>query len=120
MYIAVAAIAAMLCGVGFTLQQHAAEKVRSEAFLRLRLIAALIRKRRWLAGVAALTAGDLLAAWTLGHLDLSISEPLLTTSLVFALALAVPLSGQALRRAEVVGAVLLTAGVAALSASRSV
>jgi drug/metabolite transporter (DMT)-like permease len=120
MYIAVAAVAAMLCGVGFTLQQHAAEKVRSDDFLRLRLLSALIRKRRWLAGIAALAAGDLLFAWTLGHLDLSVSEPLLTTSLVFALVLAVPLSGQALRKTEIVGAVLLTAGVAALSASRSV
>jgi drug/metabolite transporter (DMT)-like permease len=120
MYIAVAAVAAMLCGVGFTLQQQAAEKVRSEDFLRLRLLSVLIRKRRWLAGIAALAAGDLLSAWTLGHLDLSVSEPLLTTSLVFALVLAVPLSGQALRKTEVVGAVLLTAGVAALSASRSV
>jgi len=33
--------------------------------------------RRWLAGIAALIAGDLLSAWTLGHQDLSVSEPLL-------------------------------------------
>jgi drug/metabolite transporter (DMT)-like permease len=119
-YLAATVVAAMLCGCGFVLQQHAAEQVRTAAFLHLGLIAKLVHNRRWLGGIAALVAGDLLAAWTLGHLDLSITEPLLTTSLIFALVLAVPLSGQALRRTEVVGAVLLTAGVAALSATRSV
>jgi len=120
LYVAVTIVAAMLCGFGFVLQQHAAEQEKSAQFLRLGLIARLVHSRRWLSGVAALIAGDLLWAWTLGHLDLSISEPLLTTSLIFALVLAVPLSGQALRRTEIAGAVLLSAGVAALSATRSV
>jgi drug/metabolite transporter (DMT)-like permease len=118
-YVAATVVAAMLCGFGFVLQQHAAEQVRTAAFLRLGLIAKLVHNRRWLGGIAALVAGDLLGAWTLGHQDLSVTEPLLTTSLIFALVLAVPLSGQALRRTEIVGAVLLTAGVAALSATRS-
>ncbi len=120
MYIAVTLVAAMLSGFGFVLQQHAAEQVRSSQFLRLGLIARLIHNRRWLAGIAVLVAGDVLSAWTLGHLDLTVSEPLLTTTLIFALVLAVPLSGQALRRTEIAGAALLTAGVAALSLTRSV
>jgi drug/metabolite transporter (DMT)-like permease len=119
-YVAATVVAAMLCGFGFVLQQHAAEQVRTAAFLRPGLISKLVRNRRWLAGIAAVVAGNLLGAWTLGHLDLSIIEPLLTTSLIFALILAVPLSGQTLRRTEIIGAVLLTAGVAALSATRSV
>jgi hypothetical protein len=119
-YVAATVVAAMLSGFGFVLQQHAAEQVRTAEFLRLGLIAKLVHNRRWLGGLAALVAGDLLGAWTLGHLDLSITEPLLTTSLIFALVLAVPLSGQALRRTEIIGAVLLTAGVAALSATRTV
>jgi drug/metabolite transporter (DMT)-like permease len=119
-YIAVTLVAALLSGFGFVLQQHAAQQVRSTRFLGLGLIARLVRNRRWLAGFGVLVAGDLLSAWTLGHLDLSISEPLLATSLIFALILAVPLSGQALHRTEIVGAVLLTAGVTALSLTRSV
>jgi drug/metabolite transporter (DMT)-like permease len=119
-YFAATLMAAMLVGFGFVLQQHAAQQVRGSQFLRLGLIARLLQNRRWLAGLAVLIAGDLLWAWTLGHLDLSVSEPLLTTNLIFALVLAVPLSGQALRRAEIVGAVMLTAGVAALSLTRSV
>jgi drug/metabolite transporter (DMT)-like permease len=120
LYGVVTVVAAMLAGFGFVLQQHAAEQVRSDEFLHLGLIAKLVHNRRWLGGLAALVAGDVIGAWTLGHLDLSVTEPLLTTSLIFALILAVPLSGQALRRTEIVGAVLLTAGVAALSATRSV
>ena len=120
LYVGVTIVAAMLSGFGFVLQQHAAEQVRDAEFLRLGLVSRLVHNRVWLAGLALLVAGDLLQAWTLGHLTLSISEPLLTTSLIFALLLAVPVSGQALRRTEIVGAVLLTAGVAALSLSRSV
>lgn len=120
MYIAFMLVAAMLIGTGFVLQQQAAEKVQSAEFLRLSLITTLIHKRRWLAGIAVLVAGDLLAAWTLGHLDLSVSEPLLTTNLLFALVLAARLSGQALRKTDIAGAILLTAGVAALSATREV
>lgn len=119
-YIAATLVAAMLIGFGFVLQQHAAEQVRSSQFLRLGLIAKLVHNRRWLAGIGVLVLGYLLSAWTLGHLRLSVTEPLLATNLIFALFLAVPLSGQALRRTEIIGAVLLTAGVAALSLTRSV
>jgi drug/metabolite transporter (DMT)-like permease len=119
-YVVATVVAAMLIGFGFVLQQHAAEQVRTAEFLRPGLIARLVRNRRWRGGIAALVAGDLLGAWTLGHLALSITEPLLTTNLIFALVLAVPLSGQPLRRTEIIGALLLTAGVAALSATRTV
>jgi drug/metabolite transporter (DMT)-like permease len=119
-YVAATVVAAMLVGFGFVLQQHAAEQVRTVEFLRPGLIAKLVHNRRWLGGLASLVAGDLLGAWTLGHLTLSITEPLLTMNLIFALLLAVPLSGQALRRTEIIGALLLTAGVAALSATRTV
>jgi drug/metabolite transporter (DMT)-like permease len=52
-------------------------------------------------------------------LQLSLAEPLLASSLLFALALAVPLSGQQLRASELAGAVLLSAGVAALAVAHS-
>jgi len=119
MTIAITLIAAMLAGTGFVLQQHAAEQAPQSYFLRLRLITTLLHRRRWLAGVAVMAAGSVLSAWAVGHLPLSLAEPLLTSSLIFALALAVPLSGQRLQAAEVFGAVLLIAGVAALSVARS-
>jgi drug/metabolite transporter (DMT)-like permease len=120
LYVGITLVAAMLTGSGFVLQQHAAEQVPDAEFLHPDLIARLAHNRRWLVGVAVMVAGYLIQAWTLGHLTLSVIEPLLTTNLIFALLLAVPLSGQALRKTEIVGAVLLTIGVAALSLTRTV
>lgn len=119
-YVGITLIAAMLTGSGFVLQQHAAEQVNDAEFLHPGLIARLVRNRRWVAGIVVMALGYLLQAWTLGHLTLSVSEPLLATNLIFALLLAAPLSGQALQKTEIVGAVLLTAGVAALSLTRTV
>ena len=112
-------VAALLLGVGFVLQQHAAEQAPQSHFLSLKLIGDLFRKRLWLAGIGAMIAGQILAAWSIGHLELSIVEPLLTTNLLFALILAVPLSHQAVRVAEVAGAVLLIAGEGILELARS-
>src|SRR5580704_7196273 len=110
-------VAAMLLGVGWVLQQYAAEQAPSSYFLRLRLIVDLLHRRRWLLGLAVMISGQLLSAWSVGHLDLTLYEPLLASSLI--LALAVPLSHQRLKAAELIGAVILAGGVAALSLSRS-
>jgi drug/metabolite transporter (DMT)-like permease len=120
MIIALALVAALLIGVGLVLQQHAAEQVPKAYFLRLRLIAELLRQRRWLAGLVIMAGGEVLSAWVFGHLDLSVAEPLLATDLLFPLVLAVPLTGERLRKSEILGAVLLAGGVTALSVSRSV
>jgi drug/metabolite transporter (DMT)-like permease len=120
LYVGITVLAAMLTGFGFALQQHAAEQVRDAEFLHLGLIARLIRNRRWLVGIAVMVAGYLVQAWTLGHLTLSVTEPLLTTNLIFALILAVPLSGQALHKTEIIGAVVLSTGVAALSLTKTI
>jgi drug/metabolite transporter (DMT)-like permease len=119
MYIAVTVIAAMLLGVGFVLQQHAAAKLSAE-YLHLRLIAELLRKRIWVVGVVIMVMGQGLSAWGLGHLSLIVSEPLLATNLIFALLLAAPISGEIPRKTEFIGALMLCLGVAILSASRSV
>ena len=119
MNIAITLIAAMLAGAGFVLQQHAAEQAPQSYFLRLRLITTLLHRPRWLAGVGVMAAGQLLSAWAIGHMTLSLAEPLLTSSLIFALVLAAPLAGQRLQPAEILGAVLLIAGVAALAVARS-
>jgi drug/metabolite transporter (DMT)-like permease len=117
--VAVTLIAAVLLGAGFVLQQHAAERAPNGGFLRLALIAGLLRRRRWLVGLAVMITGELASAWSVSHLTLSVVEPLLTTSLLFALALAVPLSGQRLGATELVGVLILGSGVAALSVART-
>jgi drug/metabolite transporter (DMT)-like permease len=120
MAVMIALAAALLAGAGLVLQQRAAEQAPKTYFLRLRLMADLVRRPRWLAGIAVMVAGQLLSVWVLGHLDLSVAEPLLATSLIFALLLAAPLSGQPLRATELVGALVLSLGVTALSVARIV
>ncbi len=111
--------AAVLLGIGFVLQQYAAEQVPESRFLSLGIITDLLRKPRWLFGIGCMIGGYGLSAWSIGHLELTLVEPLLTTYLVFALVLAVPLSKQSVRWTEVFGALLLCAGVTLLSVSRS-
>src|SRR5580700_421678 len=112
-------LAALLIGTGFVLQQYAAQREPDSRFLRLRLITGLLRSPRWLVGIGCMIGGQVLAAWSIGHLSLAFVEPLLTTNLVFALVIAVPLSKASLTVWEVLGAAVLITGVALLSASRS-
>jgi drug/metabolite transporter (DMT)-like permease len=112
-------LAAVLLGTGFVLQQYAASQEPECRFLSPRILTDLLRKPRWLLGIAFMVSGQLLAAWSIGHLELTLVEPLLATNLVFALFLAVPMAKQAFRWTEVVGALVLCAGVGLLSVSRS-
>ncbi len=119
MSVAITLIAALLLGTGFVLQQYAAQQAPDAFFLRLSLLTDLIHRRRWLVGLGVMIAGQLASAYAVSHLALSLAEPILATSLLFALALAVPLSGQRLRASELAGAVILAGGVAALSVART-
>ncbi len=116
---ATALVAAVLLGAGFVLQQYSAEQEPQSRFLSPRMLTDLLGKPRWLVGIGCMIAGMLLAAWAIGHLELTLVEPLLTTYLLFALVLAVPMSRQAFRLPEITGAVILIAGVALLSATRT-
>jgi drug/metabolite transporter (DMT)-like permease len=111
--------AALLIGTGFVLQQNAAQHEPDSRFLSLRLIIDLFHQPRWLLGIGCMVAGQILAAWSIGNLPLAFVEPLLTTNLVFALILAVPIAKATLRFWEIAGAIVLCSGVALLSASRS-
>ena len=112
-------LAALLIGTGFVLQQNAAQREPDSRFLSLRLILDLFHKPRWLLGIGCMVAGQVLAAWSIGNLPLAFVEPLLTTNLVFALLVAVPIAKARLRFWEIAGAVVLCTGVALLSVSRS-
>jgi hypothetical protein len=117
---ATALVAAVLLGVGFVLQQYSAGQEPESRFLRWRIMTDLLRQPRWLLGVGCMVAGYLCAAWSIGHLELTLVEPMLTTYLVWALVLAVPMSKQRVKAAEVIGAVILIGGVTLLSISRSI
>jgi drug/metabolite transporter (DMT)-like permease len=112
-------LAALLVGTGFVLQQNAAQREPDSQFLSLRLILDLFHRPRWLLGIGCMVAGQVLAAWSIGNLPLAFVEPLLTTNLVFALLVAVPITRARLRAWEIAGALVLCTGVALLSVSRS-
>jgi drug/metabolite transporter (DMT)-like permease len=112
-------LAALAIGTGFVLQQQTAQREPASRFLSLRLLTDLLRQPRWLAGIGAMIGGQVLAAWSIGNLSLAFVEPLLTTNLVFALVLAVPIAKATLRLWEFLGAAVLCTGVALLSAARS-
>ena len=116
---ATALAAAMLLGIGFVLQQYSAGQEPESRYLSLRILADLLRKPRWLLGIACMVGGYLLAAWSIGHLELTLVEPLLTTYLIWALVLAVPMSHQVVTLSEVSGALILIGGVTLLSVTRS-
>jgi drug/metabolite transporter (DMT)-like permease len=113
-------VAAALLGTSFVLQQGAAQQVPASDLLRLRMVADLLRKPRWLAGIGAMVCGQVLSAWVIGHIILAVSEPLLATNLLVALSLAWPLSGQRLKPSEILGAAILLAGIVALAVAQSV
>jgi drug/metabolite transporter (DMT)-like permease len=104
--------AAFLLGLGFVLQQRAAQLAPPDELLSYRLLLDLVRKPVWLAGIASMVGGQVLGAVALGKADVTLVEPLLTANLLFALALARLLSAQALGRREWSGAALLILGIA--------
>ncbi|KAB7834669.1 DMT family transporter [Streptomyces mobaraensis] len=87
MVFAFALSAAFCLGVGFVLQQNAAQRAPMSDFLSFRLLLDLVRMPRWLAGIGLMVCGMALGAVALGGGEVSLVEPLLATNLLFAMAL---------------------------------
>lgn len=115
MTVILSALASVLLGVGFVLQQRAAARAPMRDLLTLRLFADLLRYREWVLGLLSMVSGQVLSGLALGQGRLTIVEPVLATNLLFALFLATRLSGERLGRAEWAGVVALSAGVAAFT-----
>ncbi|MEU6548934.1 DMT family transporter [Streptomyces sp. NPDC046915] len=105
--------AACLLGFGFVLQQHAAEREPLSLMLSFRLLLDLARVPLWLAGIGCMVLGQILGALALTRGSLAQVEPLLTTNLLFAMALARWMGDQPLGRSGWLGALALSGGVAA-------
>jgi drug/metabolite transporter (DMT)-like permease len=103
---------ALAVAVGFVLQQHAAAEAPARPGGLVALVAGLVRRPIWLAGILALVAGELLNALALGSGDLSLTEPAFATMLLFALPLSAFWHHRRLGRWEWLGALVLSAGVA--------
>jgi drug/metabolite transporter (DMT)-like permease len=105
--------AALLTGCGFVIQQYVAAQAPPTQFLSPRLLLHLVRRPAWLVGIAVMGGGLILGAIALGRASLALVEPLLSTSLLFALPIAALWRRQRLGMREWGGAGLLIAGLAA-------
>lgn len=110
MLIAVALGAAVLLAAGFVLQQHEAAELPEE-HSGPGLLLALARRPVWLAGIGAMVGGQLLGATALGLGSLVVVEPLLATSVLFALPMAAVASRRHLLLGDWVGVLMLIGGL---------
>lgn len=108
------AIGSACClGLGFVLQQQAAQRAPQSDILHWRLLLDLVRMPEWLLGTAFTTSGLILSAFALDKGEVSLVEPLLATNLLFAMALSRVITRQSLGRSGWAGVSMIAIGVAA-------
>ena len=109
---ALALIAAFLFAVAATLQQKGALNLDEVSLANPRSLVRLVGQRMWLLGTVALLIGYLFQAAALDRGRLAIIQPLLVTTIVFALPLGWLLTNQHIGRREVGGALVIVLGLA--------
>ncbi len=107
-----ALVAAFLFALAAALQQKGALNLPSISLRHPSSLARLVGQTMWLVGTAALFAGYAFQAAALDRGRLAIIQPLLVTTVVFALPLGYFLTKQHVGRREVVGAAVIVLGLA--------
>ncbi|HEX6116384.1 MAG TPA: DMT family transporter [Solirubrobacterales bacterium] len=108
-----ALVAALLFALGTVIQQREAMKVPDAEAHSAGLLLRLAKRPAWLAGMVADALGFIAQAAALGIGRVIVVQPLLATSVVWALPLGAKLSGQQVVRRDVVAALAVTAGLGA-------
>jgi drug/metabolite transporter (DMT)-like permease len=109
---ALAVLAALLFAIASVAQRGAAADVPDDEARGGRLILRLVRSPRWWAGTVGDTGGFVVQAAALGVGSLLLVQPLLVTTVLFALPLEARLTGRRIGRAEVRWALVLVAALA--------
>jgi drug/metabolite transporter (DMT)-like permease len=104
--------AAFLFALSNVLEQREAEQLPDDESLRASLLVRLARRPLWLAGFGSDVSGYVCHAAALAFGSLVFVEPLLVTGLLFALLLRAVITGRPLHRRELLGAIVLAAGLA--------
>lgn len=104
----VGVLGALLLGVGYVLQQRVAATAPLAELLRFELLFDLMRRRLWWAGIGCMVAGQLLSGLALQLASVALVEPLLSTNLLFALALAAWFARSRPTAREIGGAALIS------------
>ena len=107
-----ALLAAFWAAVGIVVRQRAAQDVPADKTISGSMMTTLVRQPSWWAGTLAAIAGYVFQALALAHGSLLLVQPLLVSSLLFALPLSARLWHQRVSWAEWGWAALLTAGLA--------
>lgn len=112
----IAAVAASVAfNVGIVLQAADARREPPSEGLRLSLLAHLVRRRRWIAGLLLGWAGFVLQVAALSLLPFVVVQPVLAAGLLLMLYLGVRMLGERVGAAEVVGVLGITAGIGLLA-----
>lgn len=110
----VAALAAGACfAAAGVLQQRVASERPADESLSPRLIADLVRRPRWLAGIGLAVVSYALQSLALANGALAVVQPLVVTELIFAIPLSARLRGRHIGAREWVGAIAVAGGLAA-------
>jgi drug/metabolite transporter (DMT)-like permease len=108
--------AAVLFALGTVLQQRVAATATGAQAMRAGFLLRLARQPLWLAGIAVDVAGFLCQATALGLGRIVVVQPLIATSVVFALPFGIWLTGQKVGRSEWMAAAVVLAGLGAFLA----
>jgi drug/metabolite transporter (DMT)-like permease len=112
--IVLSAATALCFAAGYVLQYHEAHKVPDRFFLSPKMLVELAHHRVWVAGIIAMFIGNGLQAGALALGSLAVVEPILTTALLFALAISAAFRRKRLRRQEWVSATAVSIGLGLL------
>ena len=110
--ILLALLASVCAAVGIVIRQRATREVPAEQGMSTAIVATLFRKPSWWAGTMAAMAGYACQALALSKGSLLLVQPLLMSSLLFALPISARLSHRRLTAGEWVWALVLTVGLA--------
>ena len=110
--VAAAVGAAVSFAVAAVVQQESTQLVPVGKSLSLRILADLLRRPKWLAGVAFLLCGFGLQALALAYGPVALVQPIVVTELAFAIPLAIWRRRRRAGRREVLGIGCVVAGVA--------
>jgi drug/metabolite transporter (DMT)-like permease len=110
--ILLALLASLCAAVGIVIRQRATREVPAEQGMGTAIVATLFRKPSWWAGTMAAMAGYACQALALSKGSLLLVQPLLMSSLLFALPISARLSHRRLTAGEWVWALVLTVGLA--------
>src|ERR1700712_3624107 len=110
--IALALLAALCAAVGIVLRQRATSAVPADSGSSTTLVATVMKTPWWWAGTGVAVAGYVCQAIALSRGSLLLVQPLLVSSLLFALPLSARLNHRRVTNREWLWAVLLTVGLA--------